>query len=289
MKEIKKESLKIFAKSNLKNLILILFIRIFINFLLFFLVSLTAYSFSNQMLPSKSIFYSFLSPISVAKNLDYLPLRPILIFTLFYATIMFIPLKMGIYLWFSKIKKDNKTSLLIIFHYYKNLKLFIKSISFEFIIFFNSIFNFILCFVPTVGTFIFVCLKTYDLSTEFQILIRILILFSAITILIGMLFFFKMQISHTAAKFIFVQNGPENIFSIIKISNFLIHNNSKEFKKFLLSFWTSLILSFFVIPIPFVIAYFHVCMLEFTKKITYKQNQGISAIPLTQKVVDINL
>ena len=130
MKEIKKESLKIFAKSNLKNLILILFIRIFINFLLFFLVSLTAYSFSNQMLPSKSIFYSFLSPISVAKNLDYLPLRPILIFTLFYATIMFIPLKMGIYLWFSKIKKDNKTSLLIIFHYYKNLKLFIKSITF---------------------------------------------------------------------------------------------------------------------------------------------------------------
>ncbi|MFR1509827.1 MAG: hypothetical protein ACLSSW_04190 [Acutalibacteraceae bacterium] len=98
-----------------------------------------------------------------------------------------------------------------------------------------------------------------------------------------------MQISHTAAKFIFVQNGPENIFSIIKISNFLIHNNSKEFKKFLLSFWTSLILCFFVIPIPFVIAYFHVCMLEFTKKITYKQNQGISAIPLTQKVVDINL
>ena len=36
MKEIKKESLKIFAKSNLKNLILISFIRIFINFLLFF-------------------------------------------------------------------------------------------------------------------------------------------------------------------------------------------------------------------------------------------------------------
>ena len=263
MKEIKKESLKIFAKSNLKNLILISFIRIFINFLLFFLVFLTAYSFSNQMLPSKSIFYSFLSPISVAKNLDYLPLRPILIFTLFYATIMFIPLKMGIYLWFS--------------------------ISFEFIIFFNSIFNFILCFVPTVGTFIFVCLKTYDLSTEFQILIRILILFSAITILIGMLFFFKMQTSHTAAKFIFVQNGPENIFSIIKISNFLIHSNNREFKKFLLSFWSHLILCFFIIPIPFVFAYFQMCMLEFTKKITYKQNQGIVAIPLTQKVIDINL
>ncbi len=289
MKEIKKESLKIFSKNNFKKLILILLIKSFINLLLIFLAFLTIYSFVDYMIPEKSVFYSFLAPISIAKNLNYLPLRPILVFTFFYALIMFIPLKMGIYLWLFKIKKDNKTSLLIIFNYYKNLKLLVKSIFFQLSILINSIFNFILCFVLTNVTFIFVCLKTYDFPAEFQIFIRILILFSAITILIGVIFFLKMQISHTATKFIFIQNDSENILSIIKSSNFLIHNNSKEFKKFLLSFWNSLILCFFIIPIPFVIAYFRVCMLEFTKKITYKQNQGITAIPLTQKVVNINL
>lgn len=288
MKEIKKESLKIFSKNNFKNLILILSIKIFINFLLFFLIFLTFYSFSNYMFSSNSTFFSLLFPISVVKCLGYLPLQPILTFTSLYAIIMFIPLKMGIFLWLSKIKKDNKTSLLIIFHYYKNFRLLVKSIMFEFIILFNSIFNFILCFVPTIGTFIFVCLKIYDFPTEFQIFIRILILFSVITILIGVLFFLKMQISHTVTKFIFAQNDCENIFTVIKSSNFLIHSNNKEFKKFLLSFGNHLILCFFIIPIPFVLAYFKMCVFEFTKKITYKQNQGIVAIPLTQKVVDIN-
>lgn len=289
MKEIKKESLKIFSKNNFKNLILILFIKSFINLLLIFLAFLTTYSIVPYTIPEKNLFYSFLYPISIAKNLNYLPLRPILIFTLFYAIIVYIPLKMGIYLWLSKIKKDNKTSPLIIFHYYKSLKLLIKSILFKATIFLNSIFNFILCFVPTIGTFIFVCLKTYDFPQESQVFIRLLILFSAITILIGAFFFFKMQISQITTKFIFVQNDSENIFAVIKSSNFLIHSNNKEFKKFLLSFWNSLILCLFLIPIPFVFAYFRVCLHEFTKKITYKQNQGIEAIPLTQKVVDINL
>lgn len=289
MKEIKKESLKIFSKNNFKNLILILLIKLFINSLLIFLSFLTIYSFIPYMIPEKNLLFSFLYPISIAKSLNYLPLQPTIVFTLSYAIIMYIPLKMGIYLWLSKIKKDDKTSLLIIFHYYKNLKLFIKSIFFEATIYLCSILNFILCFVPTIGTFILVCCKVYDFPQDSQIFIRLLILFSAATILIGALFFFKMQISQITTKFIFVQNDSENIFSIIKSSNFLIHSNNKEFKKLLLSFWNFLILCLFLIPIPFVFAYFRSCLHGFTQKITYKQNQGIIAIPLTQKVVDINL
>jgi hypothetical protein len=98
-----------------------------------------------------------------------------------------------------------------------------------------------------------------------------------------------MQISQSLAKFLFVQDSSKNIFSIIKSADFLLHQNSKDFKKFLRSLWKYIPLCIFVIPIPFVFAYFRVCFFEFAKKIVYKQNQGIVAIPLTEKVIDINL
>lgn len=289
MKKIKKASLKIFSKNNVKNLIYISLIKILINLTLLFLTFLTVYSLSNYTISENNIFYSTLYPISQIKNLSFGLLQPILILILFYTFFLSIPLKAGIYLWFSEIKKDDKTSLLIIFHYYKNSKLLIKSILFKLALLFKSALNFALCFLPTVGTFIFCCLRLPHFPQELQLFLRILILVAAATILIAAFFFLKLQISQIPAKFLFVQNSSENFFTIIKSSDFLVRNNNKDFKKLLRFFAKYISLCFLIMPIPFITAYFRMCLFEFTKKIVYKQNQGISAIPLTQKVININL
>lgn len=289
MKEIKKESLKIFSKNNFKSLILVILIKTLINLILIFLTFLTFYSLTDCTIPESNFLYQFLYPINLIKNLNTVPLSYLLIFTLFYSFIMFIPLQMGIYLWFSKIKKDNNLSLAIIFNYYKSLKLVAKSISFVLIMLFKSFSTFLLFFVPTISTFLFACFSINSFPQEYQIFLRILILISAISVFISILFFFRSQVFQIFTKFIFVLDDSENIFTTIKSSYFLIHNNKKYFKKFFLSFCGYTILCLFIITIPFVFSYFQVCMLELAKKIIYKQNQGISSIPLTQKVIDINI
>ncbi len=289
MKEIKKESLKIFSKSNLKNLVFIIIIKTTINLFLIFMFLLSIYSLLDLNLTEENFFYLFAKYFSAIKNLDTAYFSIIITFVLIYSFIMFIPLNMGIYLWFSKIKKDDKTPLLTIFYYYKNLRSIIKTVSFKLLMILKSFAVFIFCFVPTVGTFIVACLRVNFFSQESQTFFRLIILISAAIILIATIFFLKFKLSQSAANFIFVLNETANVFTIIKSSTFLMHTNSKDFTKFLLSFWQYIILCLLIIPIPFVFAYFKMCMHEFTKKIVYKQNQGIIAIPLTQKVIDINL
>lgn len=289
MKDLKKESLKLFTKNNIKSLTLMLFIKTFFNITRTFLLFLTLYSLLSYKIPENSPFYPILYTISIPKNLNYLSLKITLISLLIFSFFAFIPLHFGIYLWFSQLKKDSKTSILTIFHYYKSSKLFIKSIFFKLALTLKSLFNFIICFAPTVGTLLFCCTNLDSFPNEIQFLSRILILASIFTILIATFFFLKLQISQPITKFLFVQNSSKNIFSIIKSADFLLHQNSKDFKQFLRSLWKYIPLCIFVIPIPFVFAYFRVCFFEFAKKIVYKQNQGIVAIPLTEKVIDINL
>ena len=289
MKEIKKESLKIFSKSNIKNLFIILIIKSTINLFLIFMVLLSIYSLLGLNSTEEKFFYLFDKYFSAIKNLNEFSFSTTIIFVLMYSFIMFIPLNMGIYLWFSKIKKDDKTPLFTIFYYYKNLKGLLKVISFKLFMMLKSIIIFIFFFVPTVGTFIVACLRVNFFLQESQTFLRLIILISAVTILIAIIFFLKFSLSQISANFIFVLNENSNILTIMKSSTFLIHNNSKEFTKFLLSFWNDILLCFLIIPIPFVFAYFKMCLYKFTKKIIYKQNQGIIAIPLTQKVIDINL
>lgn len=280
MKEIKKISLKIFSKNNVKNLIFILFIKTILNLFLIFLSFFIIFSFFNF----KNDGYNFFPFI---QNIPIFYFGLILL--LVYSFCVFMPLRMGVYLWFSKLKKDSVTPLSTIFLYYRNFKLFAKTILFELILLLKMVLNFIFCLGPALGLLLFCSLKFYDFPQDFQIFARILILIAIFSIFVGILLFFKLQISQIVTKFLFVQNKQNNILNIIKSSNFLLHNNNKEFTKFLYSFWHYLFFCIFIIPIPFVFAYFEICMFQFTKKIIYKQNQGIVAIPLNQKVIDINL
>ena len=289
MKDLKKESSKLFSKNNIKSLTLIIIIKTFFNITRIFLLFFTLYSLLSYKTSENALFSPILSPTSITENLNYFSLQLILILLFIFAFLAFIPLHIGAYLWLSQLKKDDKTSILTIFYYYKNSKFFIKSIFFKLALALKSFFNFIICFAPTVGTFIFCCVNLDFFPNELQFIFRILILVSIFTILIATFFFFRMQISQPLATFLFVQNSSKNIFSIIKSADFLLHQNSKDFKKFLRSFWKYIPLCIFVIPIPFVFAYFRVCFFEFAKKIVYKQNQGIVAIPLTEKVININL
>lgn len=285
MKEIKKESLKKLSKDNLKRSIIILSIRTIINIFLLFLTMLSLSSLTDY----NSLFsYTILSSIIEPTNLNTSLLFWLLISLTILSFLVFIPLKMGIYLWFSRIQKDQITSMLLIFNYYKSIKDIIKTISFKLILILRNLLALFICFAPTVGTFLLVCSKLKNCPTEYQFILRILIIISAVTILIGIAFFFKIKIIQIPANFMFVINENCNILTIIKSLNFLMRSNNIPLIKLLISFSYYIPTFIFIIPIPFIMTYFYICIYEFTKKIIYKQNQGIDSIPLTEKVVDIS-
>lgn len=288
MKEIKKESLKSLSKNNLINSILVLLIRTSINIYLLITAFCLIYVISEYTFPFNTFFHSILYPIATARHLNKYLLVSLFSCLFLFSFIVFIPLKMGIYLWFSKIKKDNKQNILIIFNYYSSLKIFLRAVTFKLVLLTKSILAFTICFVPTVGTFIFACSKLNQYREEHQFFLRILIIFSAITILIGGFFFLKIQLTQIPAKFMFVTNDTANIIYIIKSAHFLTNSNINLLMHLVASFYYHIFAFIFIIPIPFITSYFYVCLNEYTQRIVYKQNQGISSIPLTEKVVDIS-
>ena len=271
MKGLKKGAQKIFEGANFKTLIAILLIKLATNVLLIGVGLATFYASLNVL---KTTFPRVLGSL----------LFGVLIFTV----LILMPLKMGIYLWLSETKKDSASPLLTVFHYYRNFRSIARVIIFEVLLIVRTSIIFILYFAPTVGTFLFACNKVYSAPKDGQLLIRLLILASATTILSSTIFFLKSIIMQIPAKFLFVMNPDKNPFSIIHSSSFLLRSNNKDFTRLLFSLWSYFFASIFIIPIPLTFAYIQACLCEFTRKIVYKQNQGIVAIPLSQMVIDIN-
>lgn len=290
MKNKKKEGLIAFSKNNFKALLVVFAIKIFSKLLLTLLAFLAVYSLFDYTFTANGFFISFIEPISEAKNLEPASLSAILLALWAYAFIMFLPLDLGFYLWFSQIDPGiAPPPLLLIFFYYKNLCLVIKAISFQFAILLRSALKFTFYIAPAAVIFIFLCLNIRTFSPESQLLFRVFILIAAFATFFGVFLFIRSQILRAFTKFVFVLNDSQNVFKSLKSSAFLTRNNSKEFMKFILSFWPYVIFSFFIITIPFARAYFLFRFAVFTKKIIYNQSQGIIAIPLNQKVIDINL
>lgn len=104
MKNLKKEGLIKFSKSNFKTLMVLFMVKIFSKLLLTLLAFLTVYSFFDYTLTSNGFFTSFLKPISAAKNLESTSLNAILLALWAYTFIMLLPLDLGFYLWFSQIE-----------------------------------------------------------------------------------------------------------------------------------------------------------------------------------------
>lgn len=273
MKGLKKDARKIFEGANFKTLIAILLIKLATNVLLIGIGIATFYVGLNVLKTTSPRIFIYL-------------LLGVLIFTV----LILIPLKLGIYLWLSETKKDRASPLLTVFHYYRKFRSIARVIIFEVLLIVRISIIFILYFAPTVGTFLFACNKVYGAPKDDQLLIRLLILASAATILSSTIFFIKSLIMQIPTKFLFVMNPEKNPFSIIHSSNYLLRANNKDFTRLLFSLWSYFFAStsIFIIPIPLTFAYIQACLCEFTKKIVYKQNQGIVAIPLSQMVIDIN-
>lgn len=282
MKELKKEALKIFSKNNAKNLATILLIKLVTNTLLIFVTFATIYVSFPLELPA------ILGVLTFAKtNLPRI-FSSLLFCVLIFTFLTLIPLKIGFYLWLSEIKKDSQASLLTVFRYYKSFHFIARAIAFEVLLLIRTIIIFFLYFAPTIGTFLLACINTHSTPETNQLFLRLLILASAATILSATVLFLKSLLMQISAKFLFVMSPQKSLFSIIRSSSFLLRTNSKDFTRLTLSLWSCFFASFFILPIPLTFAYMQACLGEFTKKIVYKQNQGIVAIPLSQMVIDIN-
>ncbi len=284
MKKLKKEALVVFSRDNLKSLVIILLIKLFTNiFLTILIFSIFYIIFPGDLFPT-------LPALTFAKHT-----APHLFSLLFFGVliiaflILIPPLKIGFYLWLSETKKDNKTNLLTVFHYYSSLYLIVRTVMFELLSLARTGIVFFLYFTPTVGTFIFAYSQTYAAPKSDQLFLRLLMLASVILIFNSAILFFKHLISQIPAKFIFIMTSDKSLFSILRSSSFLLHANSKDFTKLLVSLWSVFFACLFIIPVPFAFVYMQSCIYEFTKKIIYKQNQGIVSIPLTQTVIDINI
>lgn len=288
MKKLKNEDIRETIKNNFLKSLFILLIKFLSDLLTLSLIAISIYSIVKYKFSEITVF-DFISPM-VNSPVFSTGVWPIYIFIPLaaFSFLAFMPLKSGIYLWFSKIKKDNKTSCLIIFHYYKNLTFIIKSISLNLIIFLKSLINFSVIFIPTVMTFLLACLKLNDCPYDYQTILRIIIIISALMIIIGIFLFFKMQLLQILTNFIFVLNNKLSAFSCIKSSIFLMRSNNNLISQFKIYFYYYIFSIIFIIPLLFLMPYFYTILYEFTKKIIYKQNQGLSSIPLTEKVIDIS-
>ena len=121
MKKLKKEGLIAFSKNNLKGLLAVFAIKIFSKLVQSLLAFLAVYSLFGYTLPANGFFTSLLEPISATKNLEAVPLSPLLLALWLYTFIMLLPLDLGFYLWFSHTKSGaTPPPLLFIFFYYGN-------------------------------------------------------------------------------------------------------------------------------------------------------------------------
>ncbi len=288
MNNIKKESLKKLSGNNFIKSNIILLINNLFFVLLFLLIILSIYSLTEYTVPNTSFFSSFLAPINYVKNNNRILLSSILITLSIFSFLSFIPLKMGTYLWFSKLEKGKNISILIIFHYYTSFKKMLKAILFKLASTIKLIFSFCIFLVTTISTFIFACSKLDECQSEFQILLRLIIICSTIVILIGLTFFINTLFTQIFSNFIFVNYNEYNILTCIKSSNFLMRSNRKITLKFFKSFYYYLVANIFILPMFFTLPFFYIVFSGLTKKILYKQNQGILSIPLNEKVIDIN-
>ncbi len=143
-------------------------------------------------------------------------------------------------------------------------------------------------FIPTVVAFFIACLKLNDCPENYQTILRTIIIISALMMVIGICVFFKMQLLQLPTNFIFVLNNKLSAFSCLKSSIFLMRSNTKLVSQFKVYFYYYIFSVIFIVPILFLMPYFYTLLYELTKKIIYNQNQGLSSIPLTEKVVDIS-
>lgn len=288
MNNIKKESLKKLSVNNFIKSNIILFINNLFFILFFLLIILSIYSLVEYTIPNTNFLFNFLEPINYAKNNNKILLSSILITLSIFSFLTFIPLKMGTYLWFSKLDKDKNTSILIIFYYYKNIKSMLKTILFKLTSIAKLLLNFCILLGTTISTFIFACSKLNETQSDHQMLLRFIIIFSAIIILVGLVFFVKVLITQIFSNFIFVNYNSYSILTCLKSSSFLIRSNRNIIPILFKSLYYYIFSIIFIIPIFFIIPFFYTVLGELTKQIVYKQNQGITLIPLNEKVIDIN-
>lgn len=282
LRTIKKESLKKLSKKNLLDIILIMFLSISVLFLKTSLFFLLIYSLFKISFTQNLFFYldGFKESSQTALIISSSILMGLSI-------ILYFPLKLGIKRWFYSLSENSKRPLYDIFYYYSSIKLFVRSILLKITCTTSLLIKIGLPLIISFSLFVISCINI-KVSRESLTLFEVLFIVSSILIFGSIMFSFKTFLVYILTPYIFVSNDSEKLYKTIKSSNFLFKTNKSLFYKFYLLSVPSFILSILFFPCFFTTPYLYLSMSKLTKKVVYKQNQGIETIPLTEKVIDIS-
>ncbi|MBR1779661.1 MAG: hypothetical protein IJ758_04095, partial [Clostridia bacterium] len=188
IKRIKKDNMKKVVP-NWPKIFVICSMKILASYVKSFFFSISLFSISKAHSPYFSgIFYQLIEPI---KNLN----RPVFIFfsffTLIFIFLFSIPLDYGILLWFSNLTQDKSIKFTVLFFYYKNIKLFLRSIFFKFEMYFRFFLPTLAFLIPETALFTYTCIKMQTANEDEKCFLSFTVFVSIIILSIGIGLFCK--------------------------------------------------------------------------------------------------
>ncbi len=269
MKKIRKENNKKLLKHP-KQIALISLLKIGESFFKSLLFSLTVFSLlknESDINYFNNAFFTLLKPI---KDLN----RPVFFAVssgiLFVFLIIFTPLDYGILLWFSNLTTKKPLELSILFYYYRNLKLFLKTLWFQLETYFRLSIRIFLFLIPEILLFIYSCIKMQTVKEDEKFFLSFTVLFSILLVLAGIALFIKFGLKYLLLPFIQTQFLYKYNFKVYyktrkKILNKL--SSSKTFNIYVTFASFLFLLNPLVLPVFFTTPYFFTGVYSFVNNL----------------------
>jgi len=280
-----KKNIKKIRKENLKKIgprwpkvTLICTFKILESYIKSFFFYMSLFSFSKPNTSLNHYFNgSFYQTISPIKDLNEPIFTVFSVFMFLFAFFFFIPFDYGILLWFSNLTQNKSTKISIVFFYYKNVKLFFRSIFFKFEMYFRFTIPILIFLIPETILFIYTCTKMQTANENEKFFFSLTVFISIIFLIFGIALFCKFGPKNLVLPYLqttYRYNDKLKTMCKITSKNLKKLTTSKYFNVFVSIASLLFILQPLVIPTFFILPYFSTCVFSFTNNLGLLRDQA---------------
>ena len=185
--------------------------------------------------------------------------------------LFFSPLYYGIFLWFIELSKGNRHCFYEVFGYYTSLKLFFKSVWFNFRIAAANI-VLIMPFLIFLSSSLFVADIIFNYSGNAAFLLLGLFLCLLALSVVFFLMFMILSSRYIAAQYIFVTNPDMTIKNVIKYSKKAMYGFKAHVLSLEICLIPMLLLCLLVTPVLFILPFAAICLSLYITEVCRKTN-----------------
>ena len=173
------------------------------------------------------------------------------------------PILIGEIRWQCKLFDKTPVKIRELFHFYKTPRLYFKSVYLILSVFLQRLLWGIIIFLLPLTTFAFSSVLIENKSSVSQGFGIIALVIGTGFFALGILFFFKMYFDFSLASYILAKDENIKVSKAIKISKKTMHKNEGKY----------LALNLVLLPLFFVIPFYHACHIAFARHFLEEQNQ----------------